>query len=108
MSGGNLSNEECILLLRGWCDDKRDVRALLKGQKVSFAVSGTIYAADAGGFAIEIDKDNFAGASIEGCTCGFLDLPSGEIILGREVESGIVAVRPGFDLTIMLFLERDV
>jgi len=99
-----MSVGECLLVLRGWSDDKREVRAVLKGD-IAFAVTGTIWAVNDIGFSVEVDKENFVGATINGCLCAFLDLPPGETVVGRAVESGIVAVRQGFDLAIMLLAE---
>ena len=100
--GATISASDCLLLLRGWGESKRRVRAVLTHPAASFAVFGTIYSANETGFAVSVDEGSMVAASLIGCKCGFLDLPKGESVLGEEVESGIVAVREGFEIAVML------
>jgi hypothetical protein len=103
--GAKISLSECLLVLRGWCDSKRRIRAVLKDSPVSFAVFGTIYGVNEHGFSVSIDEFNMVAAWLEGCTCGFIDMPAGEEVLGKPIESGLLALRKDFNLTVMLLRE---
>jgi len=100
--GARISVDDFALILRGWCDSKRRVRVVLTHPLVPFAVSGTVYAVNAQGFSITIDEENTVAVSVVGCEFGFMDLPEGERVLGKQVESGLVAVRTDFRLVVML------
>jgi hypothetical protein len=103
--GAKISVHDFLLVLNGWREAKRPVRAVLSDFPVQFAAFGTIYGVNDNGFSVSIDALNMIAASVEGCECGFMDLPEGEAVLGKPVESGLVAVRTGFRLVIMLLRE---
>jgi hypothetical protein len=102
--GAKISASDFTLLLRGWRDTKRRLRVVLKNPLVSFGVFCTVYdARDNGDFSIAVTESSMIGVSLNGCVFGFLDAaPDGEPVLGEKVESGLVAVRPDFELAIML------
>jgi hypothetical protein len=104
--GAQISLSDCLLVLRGWCEAKRRVRAVLKDSPVSFAVCGTIYGVNEHGFSVSIDDLNMVAAWLEGCTCGFIDLPAGEEVLGIPIESSLLAVRKDFNLVVMLLVDK--
>ncbi len=104
--GAKISLSDCLLVLRGWCDSKRRVRAVLKDSPVSFAVFGTIYGVNEHGFSVSIDELNMVAAWLEGCVCGFIDVPEGEQVFGRRIESSLLAVRKDFNLVIMLLVDE--
>jgi hypothetical protein len=100
--GAKIALSDCLLVLRGWCESKRRIRAVLKDSPVSFAVFGTVYGVNEHGFSVSIDESNMVAAWLEGCTCGFIDVPEGEEVLGKPIESSLLAVRKDFSLTVML------
>ena len=104
--GASISVSDFVLLLRGWRDTRRRLRVVLKNPIVSFGVFCTVYdARDSGDFSIAITDSSMIGVSLRGCACGFLDAPpDGEPVMGEAVESGLVAVRPDFELAIMLLV----
>lgn len=101
--GAKISASDFALLLRGWRDDKRRLRVVLKNPVVSFGVFCTVYdAKDNGDFSVAITDSSMIGLSLTGCTCGFLDATERDEVLGERVESGLVAVRPDFEVAILL------
>jgi hypothetical protein len=104
--GARISLSDCLLVLRGWCEAKRHVRAVLKDSPVSFAVTGTIYGVNENGFSISVDEFNMVGAWLVGCTCGFVDVPKDEKIFGRQIESSLLALRKDFNLVVMLLVDE--
>jgi hypothetical protein len=78
---------------------------VLKDSPIQFAVTGTVYGVNKHGFSISVDEFNSIAAWLEGCTCGFIDVPEGEQVLGKPIESSLVAVREHFNLVIMLLRE---
>jgi hypothetical protein len=103
--GAKIPVSDCLLVLRGWCESKREVRAVLSDSPIQFAVFGKIFGVNEHGFSVSVDELNMVAAWLDGCECGFLDLPEGEKVFGRPVESGVVAVRKDFRLAIMLLRE---
>jgi hypothetical protein len=103
--GAQISLSDCLLVLRGWCESKRRVRAVLSESPVQFAVTGTVYGVNEHGFSISIDELNSVAAWLDGCTCGFIDVPSGEEVLGKPIESSLLALRRDFKLAVMLLRE---
>jgi hypothetical protein len=104
--GAQISLGDCLLILRGWCESKRHIRAVLKDSPVSFAVFGTIYGVNEHGFSVSIDEFNMVAAWLEGCTCGFVDVSAGETVLGRPIESSLLALRKDFNLAVMLLVDE--
>ena len=104
--GAKISLSDCLLVLRGWCEAKRRIRAVLKDSPVSFAVFGSIYGVNEHGFSISVDELNMVAASLDGCTCGFIDVPEGEEVLGKRVESSLLAIRKDFNLVVMLLVDE--
>jgi hypothetical protein len=103
-----ISLSDFVLLLRGWLESKRNFRVVLESPTVTFGVFCRLFAvADDGSFSIAIgDETNVVGIVWTGFKYGFTD-GSGEPILGRKVESGLVAVRrrPNVRLFLMLLAE---
>lgn len=100
--GAEISTNEFALLLRGWRDDKRRLRVVLKTPFINFGVFGTVYDASEDGLTIAVTESSMIAVSLMGCTCGFLESKEREEVLGKLVESGLVAVRPSFELAIIL------
>lgn len=100
-----ITPEEFGLVLRGWRDDKRRVRAVLEASLISFGVFGTVLdALDNGNLSISLNGSDAIGVSTAGCICGFLDI-TGEEVAGEATESGLIAFRPDFRLTVLLLAD---
>jgi len=104
--GAKISVSDFALLLRGWAEERRQLRVVLKNPIVSFGVFCEAYAAtDNGEFSITVGEESMIAVSLAGCVLGFLTTPTElEPVLGRRVESGLVAVRPDFELAVMLLV----
>ncbi|SRR5713101_2049524 len=100
--GAHISASEFALVLRGWRDDERRLRVVLKSPFVTFGVFGTAFDASEDGLTVSITESSMIAVSLMGCTCGFLESKEREEVLGEVVESGLVAVRPSFELAIVL------
>ena len=100
-----ISVSEFALVLRGWAKPRR-LRVVLRTPLVTFGVFGSLYAATEEIFSIEVGESSIIGISVAGCVFAFeYSLPEGEPVLGKRVESGLVAVRENFNLAIMLLHE---
>jgi hypothetical protein len=102
--GAKISASEFVLVVRGW--EKRRLRVVLTTPVVSFGGFCNLFKVSEEFFSIIIaESNNTIGVSTMGCVFGFTDSPpDGELILGERVESGVVAVRENFNLTVMALL----
>ena len=89
--GAKISNVQFALVLRGWLDSKRRLRVVVDSRLgLSLGVFCTVDTVnDNGDFCIAVAESSFIGVSITGCTCGFLDVPAEELILGKRVDQDL-------------------
>ncbi len=102
-----ISSDDFALVLSGWKEDRRRLRVVLRAMPVSFGAFGLLFfVSDTGDFTLSLEGKEADGitVSVAGCKFGYLDAP-GDIAAGASIESGLVAVRDGFNLAVMLLAE---
>lgn len=103
--GENASLDDVFLILRGWEEDKRRVRVIVRDSLYYFAVWGVIKGTEDLTLTVGLSEDSFVRASLLDCRCAFADVATDNEVLGECVECGIVGARPGFNFTVMLMAE---
>jgi hypothetical protein len=108
-----IPSSDALLVLRGWAESKTRLRVLFKGEPVDFSAFCVVCEAqdDVVSFVIADDPKSMIGFRVRGCVCGFKDKPRDaagfSLPVGGKVESAVLFVRRGFELTIMLLEEQD-
>jgi len=102
-----ISENEAVLLLRGWGEAKSRLRVVVESPFVTFAAFCSVHKADRGSitFWIGPKKDNnMVNFPLFDLKFEFADVPleQSKLSIGAIVESGIVAARAYFRLAVML------
>jgi hypothetical protein len=99
--GVQMSADEFVSVVGGL--ENRRLRVVLITSAVQFGVFCTLAKVNEAGLSVTVAESSIIGMSIEGCLFGFDDSsPEGDSLLGAQVESGVVAVRDGFRLAVMV------
>jgi hypothetical protein len=103
--GSMISESDFMLVLRGW--GKRRLRISLTTPDVSFGAFCTLVSTGDGETLLFSVGTDLLTVLVNACDFAFGDPVDGEddALLGERMESGVVAVRQGFSLTVVLLKE---